>query len=221
MLYLALNKPLQKKRNILLIKISCLILFTFLALEINYLNIEFPWDKQILHFIHSQSSIFLDNFASVATNFGGIKYILSFSFLLCLWLFYQGQKSLLGYLITSILSSAIVNFGIKLLFQRPRPNLWESSYPLPSDFSFPSGHAMGSITFALTLLVIFWGSRYLNFIAILALLYVGLIAWTRLYLGVHYPSDIIGGWLLGIAWTTLVTLLLNPRSSHSLNEQNT
>jgi len=77
---------------------------------------------------------------------------------------------------------------------------------------------MGSITFALTFLVIFWGSRYLNLLAILALFYVGLIAWTRLYLGVHYPSDIIGGWLLGIAWTTLVTLLLNPRSSDSLNE---
>jgi undecaprenyl-diphosphatase len=218
MLYLVLNKPLQKKRNILLIKISCLILFAFLALEINYLNIEFFWDKQILHFIHSTSNTFLDNVASIATNFGGIKYIITFSFLLSLYLFYQGKKRLFIYLITSILSSSIVNFAIKLLFQRPRPNLWESSYPLPSDFSFPSGHAMGSITFALTLLIIFWGSRYLNLLAILALLYVGLIAWTRLYLGVHYPSDIIGGWLLGIAWTSLVTLLLNPRSSDSLNE---
>jgi len=218
MLYLVLNKPLQKKRNILLIKISCLILFTFLALEINYLNIEFSWDKQFLDFIHSKSSIFLDNVASIATNFGGIKYIITFSFLLSLWFFYQGKKRLFTYLIISILSSAIVNFSIKLLFQRPRPNLWESSYPLPSDFSFPSGHAMGSITLALTLLVIFWGSRYLNLLAILALIYVGLIAWTRLHLGVHYPSDIIGGWLLGIAWTTLVTLLLNPRSSDSLNE---
>lgn len=209
---------MQKKTNILLIKISCLILFAFLALEINYLNIEFFWDKQILHFIHSKSSPFLDNFASISTNFGGLKYIITFSFLFSLWLFYQGKKRLFIYLITSILSSSIVNFAIKLLFQRPRPNLWESSYPFPSDFSFPSGHAMGSITFALTLLVIFWGSRYLNLLTILALLYVGLIAWTRLYLGVHYPSDIIGGWLLGIVWTTLITLLLNPRSSDSFNE---
>lgn len=218
MLYLALNKLLQKKRNILLIKISCLILFTFLALEINYLNIEFPWDKQILNFIHSNSNLFLDNLASFLTNFGGIKYILAFSFSLSLLLLYQGQKRLFIYLITTILSSAIVNFGIKFLFHRSRPNLWESSYPFPSDFSFPSGHAMGSIAFALTILVIFWGSRYLNFIAILALAYVGSIAWTRLYLGVHYPSDIMGGWLLGIAWTAFMTFLFNlPQSNKNTN----
>lgn len=114
MLYLALNKLLQKKRNLLLIKIFCLVFFTFLALEINYLNIEFPWDKQILNFIHSKSNLFLDNLASFLTNFGGIKYILAFSFSLSLLLLYQGQKRLFIYLITTILSSAIVNFGIKI-----------------------------------------------------------------------------------------------------------
>lgn len=218
MLYLALNKLLQKKRNILFIKIFCLILFTFLALAINYFNIEFVWDKQILTFVHKNNNTFLDNFASFFTNFGGIRYTIFCSFFLSLYLLYRQKKRLFIYLITTILSSSIVNFGIKFLFQRPRPSLWESFYPFPSDFSFPSGHAMGSITFALTLLVIFWDSRYLNLFAILALIYVGLIAWTRLYLGVHYPSDIIGGWLLGIAWTTLITFLLNPRLSDAFNE---
>jgi undecaprenyl-diphosphatase len=123
---------------------------------------------------------------------------------------FNTKKRLLTYLIVTIFSSAIVNSIIKILVRRSRPHLWESSYPFPSDFSFPSGHAMGSMTLALTLVVIFWGSRYQFLLWILAAIYVISIAWTRLYLGVHYPSDILGGWLLGIAWTTLITLLLKP-----------
>lgn len=209
---------MSKKINIFLVINFCLIFFILLALEINYLNITFFGDKELLYFIHSKSNIFLDKFAYTATKFGTRKYVIIFSVLLSLYFFSKGQKRFSIYLTATILSSILLNFGVKLIFQRPRPHLWESPFPFPSDFSFPSGHAMGSITLALTLLIIFWGSRYFYWLAILALFYVGLIAWTRLYLGVHYPSDVVGGWLLGIAWTSLMTLLLNPHSSNSFSD---
>lgn len=207
--YLTSNNKITKKKIFLFIEVSCLIIFSALALQINYLHGEFSWDKKILLAIHNTSNSFLDNLTSVLTDFGRFKLIVLFTILISFLLFFYNKKRLLTYLITSIFTSAIVNFIIKILFHRPRPNLWESSYPLPSDFSFPSGHAMGSMTLALTLLVVCWGSRYQILLWILATIYVILIAWTRLYLGVHYPSDILGGWLLGIAWTTLITLLLN------------
>ena len=47
-------------------------------------------------------------------------------------------------------------------------------------------------------------------------LYVLLIAWTRLYLGVHYPSDILGGWLLAIAWKVSIYLLFNGLNNYQL-----
>lgn len=209
--YLTLNHKITKRKILLFIKVFCLIIFSALALQISYLHDEFSWDKKILLTIHNTSNYFLDNFTSILTNFGGFKLILLFTISIGFLLFFYHKKRLLTYLITSILTSAVVNFIIKIFFHRPRPNLWESSYPLPSDFSFPSGHAMGSMTLALTLVVIFWGSRYQFLLWILAAIYIISIAWTRLYLGVHYPSDILGGWLLGIAWTTLITLLLNPR----------
>lgn len=210
MSYLTLNHKITKRKFFLFIKIFCLIIFSALALQISYLHGEFSWDKNILLTIHNTSNSFSDNFTSILTNFGGFKLILLFTTPIGLLLFFYNKKRLLTYLITSIFTSAVVNFIIKIFFHRPRPNLWESSYPLPSDFSFPSGHAMASMTLALTLVVIFWGSRYQFLLWILAGIYVISIAWTRLYLGVHYPSDILGGWLLGIAWTTLITLLLKP-----------
>lgn len=196
-----------------------LIIFTILTFKIISLkNSGFSWDISLLLMIHETFGESFNSWASFLTNLGGLKIILLFLSPIILLLFYQGQKRLFIYLITTILSSAIVNSLIKILFQRPRPQLWHSDYPFPADFSFPSGHAMGSINVALTILVIFWGSRYFNFIAILALVYVGSIAWTRLYLGVHYPSDIMGGWLLGIAWTAFMTFLFNlPQSNKNTN----
>ena len=202
---------MNKTKILSFLKIFCLVIFSVLAIEINYFHREFLWDKLILLYIHNYSNSWLNKLAPILTNFGGLKLILFFSFFISLFLFIKKQKRLLTYLITSIFTSAIVNFIIKIFFQRPRPNLWESFYTQPSDFSFPSGHAMGSISLALTLLIIFWGSRWTLLLTILALFYILTIAWTRLYLGVHYPSDILGGWLLGIFWTTLITLLLNPR----------
>lgn len=218
MLYLDLHKKIKKKQKLLLVKAICLVIFTGLALQISYLHGEFLWDKAILLTIHKNSQPFLDNFASILTNFGRLKLILLLIIPVIFLLLWHRKKRLLTYLITSIITSAIINYSIKIFFHRPRPDLWESNYPLPSDFSFPSGHAMGSMNLALTLLVIFWGNRYQPLLCILAGIYVISIAWTRLYLGVHYPSDILGGWLLAIAWTTLITLLFNlPKSENNIN----
>ncbi|BAQ61583.1 membrane-associated phospholipid phosphatase [Geminocystis sp. NIES-3708] len=196
-------------------------LVTFLILALNIISLKdsnFSWDILILSHIHKSSQPFLDNFASVLTNFGGFRLILLLITPIILLLLFLRKKGSLTYLTISIFSSAIVNFIIKIIFHRPRPHLWESGYPFPSDFSFPSGHAMASMTLALTILVIFWDSFKNPLILILAGIYVISIAWTRLYLGVHFPSDILGGWLLAIAWTTLVTFLFNfPENNKNTN----
>lgn len=196
-------------------------LVAFLILALNVISLKdnnFSWDILILSNIHKNSQPFLDNFASVLTNFGGFRLILLLITPIILLLLFLRKKGSLTYLTISIFSSAIINFIIKIIFHRPRPHLWESGYPFPSDFSFPSGHAMGSMSLALTLLVIFWDSFKNPLILILAGIYVISIAWTRLYLGVHFPSDILGGWLLAIAWTTLVTFLFNlPKNNKNTN----
>lgn len=187
-------------------------LVTFNILTFNIVSLKtnnFFLDILILSNINKTSQPFLDSFAFFFTNFGGIRFILLLIISAIILFLSTIKKKLLAYFIINILTSIIINYIIKILIHRPRPRLWESDYPLPSDFSFPSGHAMVSMTLALTILIVFWNSRNILLLSILAGIYVISIAWTRLYLGVHFPSDILGGWLLAIALTTLITLLFN------------
>jgi len=103
--------------------------------------------------------------------------------------------------------SALLNMGAKLFFARDRPSLWESIAPEQS-FSFPSGHAMGSMTLAMAVTVLAWNTRWRWPVTVMAMTFALLVGISRVYLGVHYPSDIIGGWMAAIAWVVGVYLAL-------------
>jgi undecaprenyl-diphosphatase len=96
--------------------------------------------------------------------------------------------------------SALLNLGAKQLFGRARPTLWESIAP-EATFSFPSGHAMGSMTLAAVLMLLAWRTRWRWWIAVPMLAFVVMVGLSRIYLGVHYPSDILAGWTAALAWT--------------------
>lgn len=109
----------------------------------------------------------------------------------------------------AIIGSALLNLGAKHLFARERPSLWESIAP-ESSFSFPSGHAMGSMTLACVLVFLAWHTRW-RWLALLAsLIFVVLVGLSRVYLGVHYPSDILAGWAAALTWTAAMYLLVFP-----------
>lgn len=92
-----------------------------------------------------------------------------------------------------------LNIVTKAMFHRVRPALWES--PLPEgDYSFPSGHAMLSMALATALVFLAWPTRLrwpVLVCAVPAVIGVGL---SRLYLGVHFPSDIVAGWCASLIW---------------------
>ncbi|MCL7713902.1 phosphatase PAP2 family protein [Stenotrophomonas mori] len=108
---------------------------------------------------------------------------------------------------TAVAGSALLNLGSKQLFQRARPGLWESVAP-ESTFSFPSGHAMGSMTLAATLVFLAWGTRWRWPVLAAAVLAVPSVGLSRVYLGVHYPSDILAGWCAALAWVAGVHALM-------------
>ena len=96
----------------------------------------------------------------------------------------------------------------KAFFARPRPTVY-AHLVQESNFSFPSGHAMGGIAFFLALHLLLWRTlpRRWRWIGVLGLVLALAIGISRPYLQVHYPSDIVAGWAFGSAWVLGVHLL--------------
>ncbi|MBS7455635.1 phosphatase PAP2 family protein [Coralloluteibacterium stylophorae] len=108
----------------------------------------------------------------------------------------------------SVLGSALLNMGAKAFYGRTRPSLWESIAP-ETTFSFPSGHAMGSMTLAAALVLLAWPTRWRWIALALGVVAVALVGFSRVYLGVHYPSDVVAGWAAGLVWTVGVHQVLH------------
>ena len=124
----------------------------------------------------------------------------------------------------STVGGAVLNSALKALFSRPRPAVVPH---LAETFStsFPSGHAMLSTIVYLTLGVLLaqlsesrWLKVYVLGVAVLLSFLVGL---TRVFLGVHYLTDVLGGWMAGLAWALFIVLVARAarRRSPALREE--
>jgi undecaprenyl-diphosphatase len=169
----------------------------------------FPWDVPILLTVHSLASPQMDVFATTVTKFGVFWGVFPVASAIALLLLLRRRWRSLTYLLTTLFGSIIINRTAKVLLHRVRPHLWQSPAP-ELDYGFPSGHAMSSMTLVAALLILTWNSRWRLPVGVIGGLFVLTIGWTRLYLGVHYPSDILAGWMVSIAWAIGVSLLIRP-----------
>lgn len=136
----------------------------------------------------------------------------------CAYLYLARMRSAALFVLVSVLGGTVISTVLKMGYNRPRPDLITMSEQFTA--SFPSGHAMLSAVTFLTLgalLARFAPTRRLQILSIGgALLLTLLVGLSRLYMGVHYPSDILAGWCLGSAWALLcssVALVLQRRGS--------
>ncbi|MDH5821615.1 phosphatase PAP2 family protein [Luteimonas sp. RD2P54] len=102
--------------------------------------------------------------------------------------------------------AGLLNLAAKQAFARERPTLWESIAP-EQTYSFPSGHAMGSAALALTLVLLAWPTRWRWPVFAAMAVFVPMVGLSRIYLGVHYPSDIVAGWAAASIWVVGVYLM--------------
>ena len=105
--------------------------------------------------------------------------------------------------------SALLNLVAKAVFVRERPSLWLSIAPEHS-YSFPSGHAMGAMSLCAAIVLLLWFTRWRWPALLLGLAFTLWVGGSRVYLGVHYPSDILAGWTAALAWVSAVYLLVRP-----------
>jgi undecaprenyl-diphosphatase len=184
-------------------------IFTILAVKIWQQEGTFPGDIPILLAIHSTAQQQLDTLAVILTKLGSFWTALPILSVIAYRLWHNRKWRTLAYLLTTALGNLVINHTAKELMHRIRPHLWESKSP-EFDYGFPSGHAMTSMTLITILLALSWHRSWRWLVFAFGSLFIFTIAWTRLYLGVHFPSDIIAGWMVALAWSIGVNFIIKP-----------
>ena len=156
-------------------------------------------EVNILNHIHTLSTPVLNKVFTIITTLGSAPIVIIVIVVMCAVLLYKKRRNQALFLLVAAGGTTVINVILKLLFHRTRPSLWHHIV-VENDYSFPSGHAMISCALALSVIVLCWRFRYRWLIVVVAGLYVMLVGFSRLYLGVHYPSDVIAGWLISALW---------------------
>ena len=164
-----------------------------------------PFDEPLLRFAHDMARAGFDRFFLLASDLGYHGVIVADAALV---LFLAVRRRFRASLFAAIatVGSMLLNLAAKHVFARVRPSLWESIAP-ETTYSFPSGHAMGSITLAWIAVLLWWHLESPRLrawrwpVAALALAFTLAVGLSRIYLGVHYPSDILAGWTAATVWT--------------------
>ncbi|MDD1511410.1 phosphatase PAP2 family protein [Priestia megaterium] len=180
-----------------------LILFTF----------NTPWVKQldfnVLHTIEGWRTDTLTPIIIFITTVGSWYVTAPIWFAIIVFLLYKRKGLLVLYITLVFWGVRALNWGLKEIFARPRPD-WSQVVPA-SHYSFPSGHAMNSMAFYSGVLLLIWmytESRAIKTAAACVIaIVILLIGFSRLYLGVHFLTDILAGYCLGLAWSLGVYLL--------------
>ena len=182
---------------------ACLLLplwgFAALVGEVHEKKV-FPFDAPILTMLHAVATPTLDHFFVLMTRLGYSWGVVPLDvILLLLFVLLRRFRDDLFFGL-AVIGSGVLNIVAKNHFARMRPDLWLSITP-ETTYSFPSGHAMGSATLGVAVILLCWPTRWRWPVTIVSLIFVLLVGVSRVYLGVHYPSDILAGWTAAIAWT--------------------
>jgi undecaprenyl-diphosphatase len=192
--------------------VVCLVLLGTIAEDIRAKEL-IALDLTASPFLHALASPWLDAIMNAAT-FVGSSFVLVPAFVLVtallLALRRPGSALFLG---VASVGSLLLNELMKLYFQRPRPTLpWSHVQP---DYSFPSGHTMNSLAFFAAVAIVIWSlrGRRAGVPAVLgAVALAAVIGVSRIYLGYHYLTDVVGGILAGASWLLIVLGAFRVRS---------
>jgi undecaprenyl-diphosphatase len=160
------------------------------------------FDTTVTAAIQSARGPVLDQVMKAVTVLGSTVVVATATIVLVLWLWRALRRRDAVYSASVMVACGLMITVLKERFERVRPPADGALVSLPSSYSFPSGHSMGSLCLAWVFGRLAWTSGLSRSwkAALLAscLLYPVLVGVSRIYLGVHWPSDVLASWALGI-----------------------
>ncbi|UBH12159.1 phosphatase PAP2 family protein [Macrococcus armenti] len=194
-------------------RISLILIFSFIFGLIAFFHESRlgKWiDNEVYEFIYSSESFITTSIMLGYTKIGEVWSMILLSLLIVCYLMLKRMKIEALFFALSMILSGILNPLLKNIFDRERPTLLRLIDI--TGFSFPSGHAMGSCAFFGSLAILIsknTSSSFKPYFIGLCVFTILMISISRVYLGVHYPTDIIAGIIGGIVCVLLSQLILN------------
>jgi undecaprenyl-diphosphatase len=192
----------------LLIAATALFVFGWLAEEMLEGDTQ-QFDAFVRTAVHQLATPSLTRLMQVFSFLGSVAAVTTMCLVaVCVSLYFRRTRAAVLLAIT-MLGVAVLDVALKHAFHRPRPVAFFGA--APGSYSFPSGHALGSLCFYGILAAILAarvrgrGAKFCVWMA--AALLVGMIGLSRIYLGVHYPSDVIAGYCAATVWVGAVGFL--------------
>jgi membrane-associated phospholipid phosphatase len=164
----------------------------------------FTFDETILLWVNQLANPTLDQIMLTVTQLGDPYVVVPLTGIGIVWLWWRWHWRVAAIFAITCIGGAVLSTGLKLFFGKSRPQLW-SQLITETSYSFPSGHALGAM-------VLYGFAAYLlaqRFQAQTGLIYsiaaglIGSIGFSRLYLGVHWPTDVLAGYSIGFLWISL------------------
>jgi membrane-associated phospholipid phosphatase len=170
--------------------------------------------------VHSWSSPARTEFMHDATQLGAIIALSMLSVGVIFGFLFLKLKRAALLMASNMIGAGLFNDSLKALFHRARPNPF-FGIPPPGDYSFPSGHSLCSFCFYGMIAALFV-ARIRNraarvAVVMAAALIIFSVGMSRVYLGVHYPTDVLGGWTLALSWISFL-LIFDTREQPQVDE---
>lgn len=177
-------------------------------------------DRLAIDFIKGIRNDILSYILIFISKSGDTIIAIIFTILIMIYLYMINKKRESKFYAVNILAIAIVSQGVKFLSHRQRP---EGEWLVYIDgYSFPSGHAVISMAGALILIYFiirdFRRKALACIISVIMFIYAALIGLSRVYVGVHYISDVIGGWAIAFLWVFISLLIFTKRTVKNDNK---
>jgi undecaprenyl-diphosphatase len=182
----------------------CLVGFGLIAWMVSQPGIP-PIDTATTVYLHGLANPTLDAYMDAATFLGSSPVLIAVVGVAVVLLVIRRRRVEAVFLVVALVGTLVHNDMLKMLVQRPRPGFdWAKVWP---ETGFPSGHTMNSFVVYVAIALVIWqlrGRRAGIVALVLATVLTVRVGISRIYLGAHWLSDVIGGYLAGALWLLLL-----------------